>query len=63
MSAVVVQISKAMGAKVVAVCRGEAKAAALRQLGADSVIDTSQQPEKPLRALIKVASLLYPLTM
>ena len=54
MSAAVGQIAKAMGAKVVAVCRGEAKAAALRQLGADAVIDTAKQPDTPLRALIKV---------
>ncbi|KAK9915971.1 hypothetical protein WJX75_006753 [Coccomyxa subellipsoidea] len=48
-----VQISKAMGAKVVAVCRGSSKAEALKRLGADAVIDTSQHPDTPLRALIK----------
>lgn len=48
------QIAKAMGGRVIAVCRGEAKARALTQLGADAVIDTSQQPGTPLRALIKV---------
>ncbi|BDA44288.1 Quinone oxidoreductase-like protein 2 [Coccomyxa sp. Obi] len=48
-----VQICKAMGAKVVAVCRGSSKAEALRRLGADAVIDTSQQPDTPLRNLIK----------
>jgi hypothetical protein len=52
-----------MGAKVVAVCRGSAKAAALKQLGADAVVDTAQHPDTPLRALIKVIIpfLLYPL--
>ena len=51
---IAVQISKAMGAKVVAVCRGSSKAEALKRLGADAVIDTSQHPDTPLRALIKV---------
>ena len=36
-----VQISKVLGAKVVAVCRGESKAKLLKELGADAVIDTS----------------------
>lgn len=36
-----VQISKVLGAKVVAVARGESKAKLLRDLGADAVIDTS----------------------
>ncbi len=49
------QIAKAMGGRVIAVCRGEAKARALTQLGADAVIDTSQHADTPLRALIKVA--------
>ena len=49
------QIAKAMGGRVIAVCRGEAKARALTQLGADAVIDTSQHGDTPLRALIKVA--------
>ena len=44
-----------MGGRVIAVCRGEAKARALTQLGADAVIDTSQHADTPLRALIKVA--------
>ena len=41
-----VQIGKVVGAKVIAVARGAAKAEVLRQLGADVVIDTSelQQP-------------------
>ena len=38
-----VQICKVLGAKVVAVARGESKAALLRDLGADAVIDTSAQ--------------------
>lgn len=36
-----VQISKVLGAKVVAVARGESKAKLLKNLGADAVIDTS----------------------
>ena len=36
-----VQISKVLGAKVVAVARGESKAKLLKELGADAVIDTS----------------------
>ena len=36
-----VQICKVLGAKVVAVARGESKAKLLRELGADAVIDTS----------------------
>ncbi len=36
-----------MGAKVIAVARGEEKAAFLRQLGADVVIDSSAQQEQP----------------
>ena len=36
-----VQICKVLGAKVVAVARGESKAKLLRDLGADAVIDTS----------------------
>lgn len=36
-----VQISKVLGAKVVAVARGAEKAKLLRDLGADAVIDTS----------------------
>ena len=36
-----VQISKVLGAKVVAVARGEGKAKLLKDLGADAVIDTS----------------------
>lgn len=36
-----VQISKVLGAKVVAVARGESKAKLLKDLGADAVIDTS----------------------
>lgn len=36
-----VQICKVLGAKVVAVARGENKAKLLRDLGADAVIDTS----------------------
>ena len=60
MCALRTQIAKAMGAKVVAVCRGEAKAAALAQLGADAVVDTSRQPDTPLRALIRVLPFVPP---
>ena len=43
-----------MGARVVAVCRGDAKAAALRALGADAVVDTAAAgKDVPLRQLIK----------
>lgn len=49
----IVQISKVVGARVVAVARGKAKAAALRDLGADVVIDSSAHKEEPLRKLIK----------
>ncbi|KAK9809173.1 hypothetical protein WJX72_010753 [[Myrmecia] bisecta] len=67
-----VQIAKLLGAKVVAVVRGQHKAEVVRQLGADKVVDTSQapqppvaspsgrhtqaQPPPPLRALIKAAA-------
>ncbi len=54
-----VQISKAVGATVIAVCRGAAKAEALKRLGADEVIDQSAN-STPLRAQIKVTSLLTP---
>ena len=48
------QIAKVMGARVVAVCRGDAKAAALRALGADAVVDTAAAgKDVPLRQLIK----------
>ena len=47
------QISKAVGARVIAVCRGAAKAEALKRLGADEVIDQSAE-SAPLRAQIKV---------
>ena len=47
------QISKAVGATVIAVCRGAAKAEALRRLGADEVIDQSAD-NSPLRSQIKV---------
>ncbi len=44
-----------MGARVVAVCRGSAKADALRKLGADAVVDTAEAgKDVPLRQLIKV---------
>jgi len=49
-----VQISKVLGARVVAVARGSAKANALRELGADVVIDSSATKDEPLRKLIKV---------
>ena len=49
----VVQISKAVGATVIAVCRGANKAQALRRLGADEVIDQSAD-NSPLRSQIKV---------
>ena len=47
------QISKAVGARVIAVCRGAAKTEALKRLGADEVIDQSAE-SAPLRAQIKV---------
>ena len=47
------QISKAVGARVIAVCRGAAKAEALKRLGAGEVIDQSAE-SAPLRAQIKV---------
>ena len=53
------QISKAVGATVIAVCRGAAKAEALKRLGADEVIDQSAD-STPLRAQIKVSPLLTP---
>lgn len=50
----VAQIAKVMGARVVAVCRGSAKAEALRKLGADAVVDTAEAgKDVPLRQLIK----------
>ena len=54
------QIGKVVGARVVAVARGAAKAAMLRDLGADVVIDTSAHKEEPLRKLIKVAPIPEP---
>jgi len=43
-----------MGARMVAVCRGAAKADALRALGADAVVDTAAAgKDVPLRQLIK----------
>lgn len=39
---------------MVAVARGKAKAEALKELGADVVIDSSLQKDEPLRKLIKV---------
>ena len=56
------QISKAVGATVIAVCRGAAKAEALRRLGADEVIDQSAD-NSPLRAQIKVFPLHTSSTM
>ena len=47
------QISKVLGATVVAVARGPDKAAALRDLGADHVIDAAAT-SAPLRQGIKV---------
>ena len=49
----VVQISKAVGATVIAVCRGAAKAQALKRLGAEFVIDQSAD-SSPLRSQVKV---------
>lgn len=55
------QIAKVMGARVVAVCRGDAKAAALRALGADAVVDTAAAgKDVPLRQLIKAWCPLLP---
>ena len=48
------QISKVVGARVVAVARGKAKADALRDMGADVVIDSAAHKDEPLRKLIKV---------
>lgn len=45
-----VQISKVLGAKVVAVARGESKAKLLKSLGADAVIDTSADHQVSLVA-------------
>ena len=45
-----------LGARVVAVARGKAKAVALTDLGADVVIDSSAHKEEPLRKLIKASS-------
>lgn len=47
------QVSKVMGATVVAVARGPEKAAALRDLGADHVIDAAAS-SAPLRQQVKV---------
>ena len=55
-STLVVQIAKLKGATVVAVARGQEKGEVLRNLGANVVIDTSINPQKPLRQLIKVTS-------
>jgi D-arabinose 1-dehydrogenase-like Zn-dependent alcohol dehydrogenase len=55
-----VQVSKVLGARVVAVARGSAKASALRELGADVVIDSAANKDEPLRKLIKVPSLHSP---
>ena len=51
------QISKVLGATVVAVARGPDKAAALRELGADHVIDSGLS-SAPLRQLVKVRFVL-----
>ena len=51
----VLQIGKAVGAKVIAVARGPDKCAALEGLGADLVID-SATPKEPLRAAIKAVA-------
>ena len=48
------QIAKVLGARVVAVVRGQAKVTALRELGADVVIDSAAHKDEPLRKLIKV---------
>ena len=48
------QIAHVLGAKVVAVARGSDKARALKELGADDVIDTAAVGDKALRASIKV---------
>ncbi len=44
-----------VGARVVAVARGKAKAAALTEMGADVVIDSSAHKDEPLRKLIKAS--------
>ena len=48
------QIAKVLGARVVAVVRGQAKVTALRDLGADVVINSAAHKDEPLRKLIKV---------
>ena len=47
-----VQVAKVMGAIVVAYCRGADKAAALRELGADHIIDSAAD-DRPLRQQVK----------
>jgi len=47
-----VQICKVLGAKVVAVARGESKAKLLTELGADAVIDTSANHQVSLAQTI-----------
>ncbi|WP_031073360.1 zinc-binding dehydrogenase [Streptomyces sp. NRRL S-118] len=49
MGTVLVQLAKAAGARVVGTARGEAKAALVRELGADAVVDAST-PDWPERA-------------
>ena len=49
------QIAKVKGAKVIAVARGQAKTEALKKIGADIVIDSSNI-DVQLRQLIKVGS-------
>ncbi|MEV3990678.1 zinc-binding dehydrogenase [Streptomyces sp. NPDC049837] len=49
MGTVLVQLAKAAGARVVGTARGERKAALVRELGADAVVDTTA-PDWPERA-------------
>ncbi|MFI6103843.1 zinc-binding dehydrogenase [Streptomyces sp. NPDC051310] len=48
MGTVLVQLAKALGARVVGTARGEGKAALVRELGADAVVDASA-PDWPAR--------------
>lgn len=51
-----VQLSKVLGARVIALARGSAKMAALKSAGADACIDQSSHSVEELSSLIKKAS-------
>ena len=51
-----VQLSKLLGARVVAVTRGKEKAAYLTRLGADAVVDTEAATGQRLHKLVAAAA-------